>query len=659
MRRGFLGTINMQQITNKIIKNQEDNETIYPLSFFANVKSPESVATFSVTWKKLCKNLTSPIISPEKDCPLFGPYSLGPHKTRRNSNVVEVSLLVFDIDDSKGMSAKDIIKLVNQYDAIIHSTWTHTIENPKYRLIIRLLKPVAASEFKTIRDTFLSLNPALESIVDKACSDPSRSYYLYSYPIERSGFAEHVINDGISFDPSGLKNLSHTNQLSLGLSALNNPSTIPPSSVLVGGRNNALTKYIGSLIGKGYNNSVTLTEALNWNLKLPQPLDDHEVLKTHDSIWKTHLRNNPNAIQTSFATTKSTNNFQLISAGKLLASPPQARSWLIKDFLPSNIVAALIAAGGTGKSYLAMHIAVSAASGSSLFGKFIPSKTAKVVFISGEDDETEIKRRLHAVTQGMPIALKTNVDNNLNFIDLADDFALFTQKPASGEVQITDVPVKLVDLIKQSAGDSIDLIIVDPVSRFRGGEENSASDTTRFVQSLQHLRDHLGATVLALHHVNKGAKTNGTSQNNSRGSSAFIDGVRLVYELNALSDSEIEKAYGQQIIMPRVVTLNSVKSNYGVPIDPLILCKRTDGSLEQFGMKAGQHQNLAILQEIKINPMAKTQFKKAYGSASGKFGLSEKALVKKLEDLQQQGLLTIPTRGLMQLTANGITLVGP
>jgi RecA-family ATPase len=418
-------------------------------------------------------------------------------------------------------------------------------------------------------------------------------------------------------------------------------------------------RHIASLIGKGLSFNDTSTLALSWNQSLPQPLDFAEVTRTHASIWRTHLNKNPSAQTNALAVIPSTNNFRLISAGSLLASPPQARNWLIKDFLPSRVVAALIAAGGTGKSYLAMHIAISVASGSSLFGKFIPIKPAKVVFISGEDDSTEIQRRLHAVMHGMPVQLKTSVNINLNFIDLADAFELFTQKPASGEVQITDVPAKLVQAIKQVAGDSVDLIIVDPVSRFRGGEENAASDTTRFVQSLQYLRDQLGATVLALHHVNKGAKTNGTSQNNARGSSAFIDGVRLVYELNALSDAETEKAYGRQIIMPSVLTLSSVKSNYGAPIAPIILCKRADGSLEQFGMQAGQHQDQSILQEIKLNPTSKTQFKKVYGSATGKFRLSEKALVLKLEDLEKQGLLTLPTRGIMQLTANGITLVEP
>lgn len=349
--------------------------------------------------------------------------------------------------------------------------------------------------------------------------------------------------------------------------------------------------------------------------------------------------------------------FQLIPASDLLASPPPPRDWVIKNFLSSKIVAAIIAPGGAGKSYLAMHIAVSTASGSSLFSKFLPTKPSKVVFISGEDDKVELQRRIHAVTQDLPGSVKASISTNIFFIDFADSFELFTNKSMTGEVFMTDTPRMLVDCIKETVGDEVDLVIVDPISRFRGGEENSAADTTRFVQVLQFIRDKLNATVLTLHHVNKGAKSNGSSQNNARGSSAFIDGVRLVYELNVLSDEEIKKLYGSPLIMPRLLTLSTVKTNYGSPIDPLVLSKRIDGSLELFNIPAGEHQKLAILQEITVSSLTKTQFKETYGDVNGKFGLSEKALVKKLDDYERENLIEIPNRMPMKLTKLGEALV--
>ena len=639
------------------VKNQEVK---YHLSFYGNITSPEA-KTIEVTWERVCKQLAEPIVSDTKDVFLYGPYRMGDGAKRSNNNVIEISLLVFDIDDAHGRSAQDIVNLVADYDAILHSTWSHTRENPRYRLIIHLLNPIPAKHFSAVRNGFLFFNAELASIIDKACSDPSRAYYLFSYPSERSGLAEYIVNKGKPLDTATCLIPTQSNAQSLAINTSIPISAVAAGGQVKGGRNDALTKFVGGLIGQGKSFDDSLSLALAWNATLLPPLDGHEVVRTHGSIWKTHLRNHPGAstfgqpVSYTGIVNPNASKFTLIPASNLLAAVPPPRSWLLKDFLPNKIVAAIIAAGGTGKSFLAMHIAVTAAAGSSLFGKFIASKPSQVVFISGEDDSIELQRRLHAVTQGMPLAVRTSVGNNIYFIDLADSFELFTNKPAAGEVTMTDVPVMLVDAIKQITGGSVDLVIVDPVSRFRGGEENSAGDTTRFVQSLQYLRDQLSATVLTLHHVNKSA--NGATQNNARGSSAFIDGVRLVYQLNALTEQEVAKEYGACAVMPRILTLNSVKSNYGKPIDPVTLSKRLDGTLELFTMQAGEHQKLSILQEIKISKLSKTQFKKTYGSATGKFGLSEKALLQKLSELEKSGLITLPTRAIMHVTVAGETLL--
>jgi RecA-family ATPase len=303
-----------------------------------------------------------------------------------------------------------------------------------------------------------------------------------------------------------------------------------------------------------------------------------------------------------------------------------------------------------------MHIAVSVSSGSSLFGKYLPTAPSKVIFISGEDDSPELQRRLHKAIKGLPPSLGRNINQNLHFIDLADSFELFTERSSKGEVSITEVPNLICSQIQRVVGDSVGLVIIDPVSRFRGGEENLAADTTRFVQALQLIRDQLNTCVLTLHHVNKNAGTNGANQNNARGSSAFIDGVRLVYQLNPLSDLELKK-YGDISTLPKLLTLQSVKSNYGKPIDPLLLARCDDGSLELFNAVAGDHLKRAILQEIKLSKISKTKFKETYGDAKGKFSLSEKAMLRTLDEFEVEKLIKIPNRGVMALTELGESLL--
>jgi hypothetical protein len=162
--------------------NASNQEVKYPLSFYGNITSIEA-KTIEVTWDMVCAQLAEPIVSDTKDVILYGPYRLNGEAKRSNNNVLEVSFLVFDIDDAKGYSAQDVVKLVKDYDVILHSTYSHTKENPRYRLIINLLNPIPAKNFSAVRNGFLFFNAELASIIDKACSDASRAYYLFSYLI--------------------------------------------------------------------------------------------------------------------------------------------------------------------------------------------------------------------------------------------------------------------------------------------------------------------------------------------------------------------------------------------------------------------------------------------------------------------------------------------
>lgn len=215
------------------------------------------------------------------------------------------------------------------------------------------------------------------------------------------------------------------------------------------------------------------------------------------------------------------------------------------------------------------------------------------------------------------------------------------------------MPSSLCTLIKEKVGNEVGLVIIDPISRFRGGDENLASDTTRFVQSLQQIRDLLNTSVISLHHVNKGADVNGSSQNNARGSSALIDGVRLVFELIIMKDLTIKNLYGELPDQPKLLILQTVKTNYGRSIDPIVLSRKDDGALQIFDMVPGSHQKKAILKEIELANLTKSQFRDSYGGVDKKFSLSEKALVTKLEEFSRDKLINITPREVMTLTPQG------
>jgi hypothetical protein len=624
------------------------------LVLFNNITNT-SAKPANKAWEKFFSILTTPIITENKDTFCIGPYRLNENMRRNNPNVESISALVYDVDHSKGKTFEGIIKLTKNYAGILHTTWSHTLEEPRYRLILLLSRPIPAGDFKEVWNNFLLFNDELKEIIDPKCKDISRAYYLFSHPKARADIAQCCVLVGKPINPAHFIAPQKSNIIDpFVFDKRGTPlSDLVHGGIKEGGRNAGLASYIGGLINIGLDKEQTWAMAIEWNLSLEPPLDSHELQRTHDSIWNTHIRNNPDWQAKSKVNAPKVFNYELIPSGQLLATQPPKREYVINELIPKKIVATIIAAGGTGKSFLAMHIAASAASGSSLFGKFLPSKPTKVVFISGEDDSSELQRRLHKVVNGMPPNVKNIVSNNLHFIDLADVFELFTRKTLRGEIQITGFPNYLCELIKGELGEDIGLVIIDPISRFRGGEENLASDTTRFVQSLQLIRDGLNTSVLTLHHVNKGANINGSSQNNARGSSAFIDGVRLVFELNSVSDGEFKKRYGDIPNPPKLLTLQTVKTNYGRPIEPITLSRKEDGSLQLFSMVPGDHQMKAILQEVELAKLTKSQFKDAYGGVDKKFSLSQKALIAKLEEFSRDKLIDIPPRDVMTLTVHG------
>src|SRR5690606_14169428 len=92
-------------------------------------------------------------------------------------------------------------------------------------------------------------------------------------------------------------------------------------------------------------------------------------------------------------------------------------------------------------------------------------------------------------------------------------------------VRQTEIVEQLLCVTK--AIPDLKLIIFDPVSRYRGGQENSNEDATRFIEAAERIAKATGATVLLLHHANKGSMSaEERNQNAARGASALTDGAR-------------------------------------------------------------------------------------------------------------------------------------
>lgn len=98
---------------------------------------------------------------------------------RRRDNIARVWALVCDIDDqARGFDA--LVGSVRGLGvaAIVHTTWSHTPEHPKARVVFPLLEAVPAADWLEVWKAGAEWARTWGAEVDKACKDPSRLYFL-------------------------------------------------------------------------------------------------------------------------------------------------------------------------------------------------------------------------------------------------------------------------------------------------------------------------------------------------------------------------------------------------------------------------------------------------------------------------------------------------
>lgn len=197
----------------------------------------------------------------------------------------------------------------------------------------------------------------------------------------------------------------------------------------------------------------------------------------------------------------------------------------------AGTVGALVAPGATGKSFLAleaaMSIACSVAGGDVV--NFEPQRTGRVVYLAGEDPQSALVRRVHAIGQHVNQSARQSIAENLAL------------EPIMGKRLNVMDDRHLSRIIDYSTGAR--LIVLDTLSRIHQLDENSNGDMARLVATLEYIAATTGAAVLYLHHVNKGSARDGQTdqQQAARGASALIDNARWCGYIVKMTEDEAKQ----------------------------------------------------------------------------------------------------------------------
>jgi hypothetical protein len=182
-----------------------------------------------------------------------------------------------------------------------------------------------------------------------------------------------------------------------------------------------------------------------------------------------------------------------VSIGDLELKPID---WLIEDVLEAGTLSAIVGPSGSCKSFVALDMALSIASGQAYNGK--PVKRGTVLFCAGEG-KLGITRRVEAwcrhnevYRHGLPFYVS--------------------------EKAILMHDASMLEKVRKEAAEigNVSLIMIDTLSRsFGGHNENNPQDMGAFVRECDGLKDLLNCTVTVVHHTGHGAA------DRARGHSSF------------------------------------------------------------------------------------------------------------------------------------------
>src|SRR5262245_4950033 len=151
----------------------EDAEFSIPLSVFEN-KDDNRPTRHEMAWHAFAQRLCKYDERPTKDGRAWSPVTYREGATRGKANVDLVHALVLDIDH-----APLPLDLLVEREYVAHTTFRHTPDEPRWRVVLPLSQPVPGANWP---EFWLRANSFFGGCVDPATKDSSRIFYLPSCP---------------------------------------------------------------------------------------------------------------------------------------------------------------------------------------------------------------------------------------------------------------------------------------------------------------------------------------------------------------------------------------------------------------------------------------------------------------------------------------------
>ncbi len=467
---------------------------------------------FETSFQDFLKKITTPTITSSKNTLLIGPYLLKNQKTRASKNVEAITLLVFDLDATYGRSFEQLVELFSGNLGIIHSTWSHEEQEPRYRLFLLLKNPISVENYSTVRENFLCAYPELSKMADPACKDPARAYYIFSHPQERAEIARCAVLTGTPVDPNQYLTVKHAPYFEAYEPKPLGPKNDEEKRLLEA--LNFLSADVSYGSGRFYDSSgkpekdywlaaIWAIASQGWGKEIARQWSKKSKRYSDsgfEQAWNSYNPKHPyklgigslykRAKELAQITDKLPKNdllndkklFTLLTATELTSLPPT--QWVVKNILPEKGLAAIFGKSGTGKSFLAMDLLLKIACGTEWFGHKVKNRSVLYIALEGRSG---LSNRIRAWEKEN----LTVCPNNFKII--LENFNLTIEQEVNELANVIvanqmENGVTVIDTLAQSTP---------------GSDENLSSDMSLNINHLKILQERTNGLLIIVHHSGK------------------------------------------------------------------------------------------------------------------------------------------------------------
>jgi len=195
-----------------------------------------------------------------------------------------------------------------------------------------------------------------------------------------------------------------------------------------------------------------------------------------------------------------------IPLDRYLAVESRDPQWMIEGLWSDKSHGIIAGEPKTRKSYMAIDIALSVATGTKCLGYFPVVKSGPVLMIQEEISDAEMRKRLRYIATSKGLGGKVEQGDDGISVHLPRPVPLYLRNRQQFNLSSADC---LEEVCKEIEAKKICLVVFDPLQMMLGQiDENRASEVRSVLVELLKLKEKTGCGIMIVHHYSKASTTN-------------------------------------------------------------------------------------------------------------------------------------------------------